>query len=250
MTHTTMPPLTRRTALLGLAALLPASACTTADQEAILDILNSSGASSGLTSADAVAGIKAALQKGTISAVDIVSAAGGYLLDDAIKIPLPSSLRDVQSKLAQFGLSGPLDNLQTQLNKGAEKAAPVAKDLFVNAITSMSVEDAIGIVQGGKTSATDFLKRKTTPKLTELFTPIMTNALQSAGAIQTFDNLVSQLSNIPLAPQLGADAKNDLITHGVSKGLDGIFYYIAKEEADIRSNPAARTSEILKKVFG
>ena len=245
-----MTDYSRRAILTGLASSIAFTGCTTAEQEAILGaVLNGQG-KNGLSNADAVAGIRAALTQGTGSAIDIVSVVGGYLLDDAIKIPLPGSLRNVQSKLASFGLSGPLDNLQTQLNRGAEKAAPLAKNLFVSAITSMSVEDAIGIVRGGNNSATTFLKQKTTPQLTNLFLPIMENALQQAGAIQTFDQIVSQLSNIPLAPQLGADAKQDLLAHGVSKGLGGIFYYIGKEEQAIRSDPSKRGLEILQRVFG
>ncbi|WP_370338538.1 DUF4197 domain-containing protein [Parvularcula marina] len=240
-----------------LLGLLPAgllAACTTAEQEAILGAVLSgtgtTGGTSGVTSAEAAQGIRAALEQGILSAIAQVGRNDGYFRDGRIHIPLPSRLASIQSQLRPLGLSGLLDDLELQINRGAEVAAPQAKSIFLDAIRSLSISDAIGIVNGGPTSATDYFERRTTPALTSLFTPVMESALQRAGAIQTFDNLVASLRNVPLAPQLGADAKNDLIEHGVGKGLDGLFYYIGQEEAAIRSNPAKRTSEILKRVFG
>ena len=204
----------------------------------------------GLSGAEAAAGIRAALENGVGSAIAQGGRSNGYFGDPTIRIPLPGTLGDIRDRLARFGLSGSLDNLELQLNRGAETAAPQARSIFVSAIKALSISDAIGIVQGGPTSATDYFQRETTGSLTDLFSPIMTSALQRAGAIQTFDNLVSRLDSIPLAPQLGADAKSDLINHGVKRGLSGLFTYIGEEEAAIRANPAKRTSEILRRVFG
>lgn len=246
-------PLTRRR-LMMLAPAAALAACTTADQEAILGAVlgatGPTGTMGGVTSAEAAQGIRAALEQGILSAITQVGRTNGYFQDGRIHIPLPGRLASIQSQLRPLGLSGLLDDLELQINRGAEAAAPQAKSIFVDAIRSLSISDAIGIVNGGPTSATDYFEGRTTPALTNLFTPMMQSALQRAGAIQTFDQLVSNLQNIPLAPQLGADAKQDLVEHGVGKGLDGLFYYIGQEEAAIRSNPAKRTSEILRRVFG
>lgn len=240
-----------------LLALLPAglvAACSTADQEAILGaVLGATGtgtSSGGVTSAEAAQGIRAALEQGILSAITQVGRTDGYFRDGRIHIPLPRQLASIQSQLRPLGLSGMLDDLELQINRGAETAAPQAKSIFLDAIRSLTISDALGIVNGGPTSATDYFERRTTPSLTSLFTPIMQSALQRAGAIQTFDQLVGRLRNIPLAPQLGSDAKTSLVQHGVEKGLDGLFYYIGQEEAAIRQNPAKRGSEILRRVFG
>ncbi|WDI30926.1 DUF4197 domain-containing protein [Hyphococcus flavus] len=208
------------------------------------------GSVGALSEADAAAGIRAALNNGVAQAISTIGVRNGFLRNPQIRIPLPGFLQDMQSSLSRFGLSGPLDTLETQLNRGAETAVPRARSIFVNAISSMNINDAIGVVRGGENAATNYLKNRTFTPLTNLFTPIMSNALQEAGAIRTFDSLTARLKSIPLAPQLGADAKNDLIRHGVQYGLDGMFLYIAKEEAAIRANPAKRTSEILRRVFG
>lgn len=240
-----------------LLAALPAAglaACTTDEINSVLDSViggaNGVAGSTGLSGAEAAAGIRAALENGVGAAITQVGRTDGYFGDPTIRIPLPGTLSDIRDTLARFGLSGSLDNLEVQLNRGAETAAPQARSIFVSAIKALSISDALGIVRGGPTSATDYFQRETTPSLTELFSPIMTSALQRAGAIQTFDDVVARLDSIPLAPELGADAKSDLINHGVKRGLGGLFTYIGEEEAAIRANPAKRTSEILQRVFG
>ncbi len=249
----TKKPFNRRMFVIAGAAAAATGCQTTQQQRDILDAVLSQGGGAGgagLTEADAAAGIRAALSNGITSAVSTVGRRGGYLNDSIIRIPLPGFLQRTQSTLSKIGMSGMLDELETQLNRGAEAAAPVAKGIFLDAIRGLTIQDAIGIVRGPSNAATQYLQRTTTPRLTGLFRPVMVNALEKAGAIRTWDNLVARLSNIPLAPQYGEDAKNDLIDHGVDKGLDGLFYYIGKEEAAIRANPAKRTSEILRKVFG
>ncbi len=239
------PPVPRRSFLmLGAAGIL--AGCVT-DGVTLPSIPGSGGP---LSEADAAAGIRAALNNGVGSAISTIGVRDGFLRNPQIHIPLPGFLQDMQSSLSRLGLSGPLDTLETQLNRGAETAVPRARRIFTDAITSMSINDAIGVVRGGNNAATNYLKSRTFSPLTNLFTPIMSNALQEAGAIRTFDQLTASLKSVPLAPQLGADAKTDLIRHGVKYGLDGMFLYIAKEEAAIRSNPAKRTSEILRRVFG
>jgi len=166
-----------------------------------------------------------------------------------VRIPLPKVLQDVQSYLKPIGADGLLVELQQQLNRGAEKAAPVAKDIFIGAIRDLTITDAINIVRGPDNAATQYLADRTTTKLAQLFSPIMENALNQTGALQIADQLQSTMRNIPLGPNL-SNARGDLIKHGVEYGLKGVFYYIGEEEKAIRENPAKRTSEILRRVFG
>ena len=245
LTRLTSAPLSRRKIFIMLGGACLAAGCA-------VDGLPSFPAQSagGLSEADAAAGIRAALNNGVSSAISTIGVADGFLLNNLIHIPLPKTLKDMQSSLSKIGLAGPLDTLETQLNRGAEAAVPKARAIFVDAISAMSISDAIGIVRGGDNAATDYLKGRTMPSLTNLFTPIMTTALEQAGAIRTLDSLAARLKAVPLAPKLGADAKSDLIRHGVEFGLAGMFTYIGKEEAAIRANPAKRTSEILRRVFG
>ena len=230
--------------LAGAAAGL--TACETLDTEALGAIL-SSGV---LSQADAARGIRAALDNGVGHAVATVGKDGGFLNDALIRIPLPAALEDAKFVLAVVGAEGLMTDLQTQLNRGAEKAAPVAKSIFLDAISGLSIQDAIGIVKGPANAATEYLQSATTPKLTALFSPIMETALAETGALKLFDQLSGQVKNLPFAPQLGADAKQSLISHGVDYALGGIFHYIGEEERMIRENPAKRTSEILRRVFG
>jgi len=245
MTNVTSPDFNRRLALAGLFAL-PLSACKTMDIGVLEDILGSGI----LSQAEAARGIRAALDNGILSALGIVGREGGFLNDGQIHIPLPKVLSDVQSVLAAVGAGSILNELESQLNRGAEKAAPVAKDIFFDAIAGLSISDAIGIVRGPQNAATEYLQEKTTPRLTSLFSPIMENALGQTGALRLLDQVTGDLRNIPFAPQLGTNARADLIGHGVKYGLDGVFHYVAAEEAAIRSDPAKRTSEILRRVFG
>jgi hypothetical protein len=236
----------RLACLIAFATALPA--CETLDPAVIDGILGAGGAG-GLTQFEASQGIKAALDNGIGQAVATVGREGGFFNDNIIKIPLPTKLAEVQSTLGQFGASGLLDELELQLNRGAEKAAPVAKDIFVSAVSQLSIADAIGIVRGADNAATTYLQDKTTARLTQLFSPILENALGDTGALRLVDQLDGQLSGLGVRG-LGASAKSDLISHGVKYGLSGVFHYIGEEERLIRENPAKRTSEILRKVFG
>ncbi len=238
--------LERRFVILGLSSSTLLTACETLDP-AILEGLGGLG---GLTQADAALGIKAALNNGIGHAVGTVGVFDGFWRNGEIQVPLPKTLRDVQSALKVVGADGILNELHQQLNRGAEKAAPIAKDIFVDAITSLTITDAINIVRGPDNAATNYLQKSTGSRLASLFMPIMENALGQTGALRLLDDVTSDLRNIPFAPQLGADARRDLIAHGVNYGLGGLFKYIAVEEKAIRDNPAKRTSEILRRVFG
>lgn len=243
----------RRRILAGLGAIglggAALSGCATMDTAALGDLgtILSSGL---LSEGDAAKGIRAALSNGVGQAVSTVGRDGGFLNDALIHIPLPPALEEVKSVLSVIGAQGLMSDLEVKLNRGAEAAAPVAKDIFLDTVSNLSIADAIGIVKGADDAATTYLKDTTTPRLTTLFNPVMENALSQTGALQLFDQLSSRLASVPFAPQLGADARQSLMDHGVKYALGGVFHYIGEEERAIRENPAKRTSDILRRVFG
>jgi len=241
-----MTALNRRFILLGLSGTA-LTACETLDPTILDGVLGGVG---GLTQADAAGGIRAALSNGVGNAIANVGVLDGFLGNSLVRIPLPKVLQDMQSFLKPIGADGLLVDLQQQLNRGAEKAAPVAKDIFLGAVRDLSITDALNIVRGPDNAATQYLQDRTSTKLASLFSPIMGDALNQTGALQLVDQVAGNLNNVPFAPKLGADARNDLISHGVDYGLKGVFYYIGEEEKAIRENPAKRTSEILRRVFG
>ena len=243
-----MTTLDRRFVLLGGLSAGGLTACETLDPAVIDGILGGTGFG-GLSQADAALGIRAALDNGVGNAIANVGVLDGFLGNSLVRIPLPNVLQDVQSFLKPIGADGLLVELQQQLNRGAEKAAPVAKDIFIVAIRDLTITDAINIVRGPDNAATQYLADRTSTKLASLFSPIMENALNQTGALQLADQLQSTMRNIPLGPNL-SNARGDLIKHGVDYGLKGVFYYIGEEEKAIRENPAKRTSEILRRVFG
>jgi hypothetical protein len=242
MTH--RPTFDRRALLVALSAL-PLAACETLDPALIESVLGAGG----LTQGEAAMGIRAALDNGIGNALTNLGQVNGYFSNPTVKIPLPGVLQDVQSYLAPFGADNLLVELEQQLNRGAEKAAPVARDIFVNAVRGLSIQDAINIVRGPDTAATDYLRDRTTSSLTTLFSPIMKDALADTGALRLVDDVERQVP-LGLIGGSGVDLKSDLIGHGVDYGLRGVFHFIGEEEKAIRSDPVARTSAILRRVFG
>lgn len=204
------------------------------------------GAPGGLSVADITAGLREALKVGTKRAVDRVGAVDGFNGDPEIRIPLPGSLATMHNALSGVGLGNLTSDLELRLNRAAEKAAPEAVDVFAEAITQMTIDDAKRIYDGPDDAATQFFRRTMTSPLTQRFTPIVEGSLSEAGAVQAYDAAVGRYSQLPFVP----DVKADLSAYVVEKGLDGIFTYVAKEEAAIRANPAARTTDLLQKVFG
>ncbi|MBK8197150.1 MAG: DUF4197 domain-containing protein [Acidobacteria bacterium] len=199
-----------------------------------------------LTSAEIEAGLREALTVGTTNVAAQLGKSNGYYGDPKIRIPLPGTYREVQRNLAVIGASGPLDDVELRLNRAAEAAVPEARALILGAVRSMTIEDALGILRGGDTAATDFLRNRTETQLKAAFTPHVKAALSKSGA---FTSMESYLSGIGLG---GATStmQAELTSHAVSLGLDGIFLYVAEEEKKIRENPVARTTDLLRKVFG
>ena len=201
---------------------------------------------SGLSQFEVEAGFKEALTLGARAVGAQLSQENGYFGDSRIQIPLPGQLGEVQSQLSRFGMSGPLDDLQLRLNRAAEDAAPEAADLVVQAVQSVTINDALALLQGGDTAATEFLRSKTEGNLQELFRPYMQSALTGSGALDQVDQVSS---NYGLS-QYTDDLEDQMIDGAVSEGLDGLFYYLAEEERDIRKNPVKRSTDLLRRVFG
>lgn len=195
----------------------------------------------------AQAALRQMLNDGTVASVEKLGKTDGYWGDSLVRIPLPKTLAKAQKLAKPLGLSGVFDELHLRINRGAEQAAPLARDLFHDAIKSMTIKDAVGIITGAPTAGTQYLQKTTTPRLTTAFTPIVENALQSAGAVTYFDRAVKRnnLKNL-----VKTDAKTYLGKYAVGYALEGLFHYIGVEETAIRRSPAKRGSQILKAVFG
>jgi len=228
---------------LGLAAPAGAIDLLKSVEEAVEGFGGSSGTLSDQEVGD---GLVEALRVGTERVVGQVSADDGYNLDPDIHIPLPGALKDVQKVLKSIGMSDLTDDLELRLNHAAEAAAPEAQELFWEAIGEMSFDDVQQIYNGPDDAATRYFQDKMTPQLTERMQPVVDNSLADVGAIQSYDKMMKQYESVPFVP----DAKADLSGYVVERATDGIFHYVAIEEAAIRNDPAARTTELLQKVFG
>lgn len=199
-----------------------------------------------ISQSDADAGLREALIIGARAVSGQLSATDGYFGDDAIRIPLPGRLGDIQKQLSRLGMSGPLDDLQLRMNRAAEDAAPKAVDLVIDAVQSLTIDDAMSLLNGGDTAATDLLRLKTEDELTTLLRPYVETALDDAGALQLADRVISKYR----LSQYNVNPREELVDHAVDEALDGLFFYLAKEEQGIRNNPVERTTDLLKRVFG
>lgn len=216
------------------------------DQATTGSTSGSTGTTGGLATEQIVAGLKEALRVGAERVVAQVGAANGFNGDPAIHIPLPDQLAKAQDIMRKFGMSGLADDVELKLNRAAEQAAPKTKELIWKAVNAMTLDDAKKIYDGPTDAATQYFKRVATPDLKATVEPVIDNALKQVGAISAYDTMMSKYKGLPMVP----DVKDDLQAHATQLILDGIFHYLAKEEADIRANPAARTTDILKSVFG
>lgn len=198
-----------------------------------------------LTVEEIGAGLKEALKVGSDNVVNQLGKTDGFLRDSDIHIPLPPSLDKVKFMLAKVGMSSYFEDVELRLNRAAEAATPKAKKIFWNAIALMSMEDVQQIYNGPDDAATTYFKEKMTTDLSMEMQPIVEDSLSQVGAIQSYDVMISKYKALPFVP----DVKADLTNHVLEKGMDGIFYYMAREEAAIRQNPAKRTTDLLKKVF-
>ncbi len=208
--------------------------------------LGGSTAGSALSQQDISAAFKQALQIGTGEVVSQLGVTNGFNLDPNIRIPLPDKLAQVQNILGKIGMSSLMDDLELRLNRAAEIATPHAKELFFNAISEMTFTDVMNIYNGPQDSATQFFKSKMSAPLSSKMSPFVNNAISQAGAVQAYDNAMAQYKAIPFVP----DVKADLTSYVVDEGIDGIFFYLAEQEKQIRQDPVRQTTELLKRVFG
>lgn len=198
-----------------------------------------------LSTDDVASGLKEALSVGAEKAGKNLSSLNGYFSNAAIKILMPDEAKKVEQKLRAIGLGKQVDEAILSMNRAAEDAAKSATPIFVNAIKEMSIQDAMGILKGGDHSATDYLKNTTTAALTSSFRPVIEQSLEKVDATKYWNTVFSAYNRFAI------DKVNpDLSAFVTEKALYGIFFQVAQEEQQIRKNPVARTSELLKKVFG
>ena len=199
-----------------------------------------------LSNKDAVAGLKAALEKGTGAAESSLGKTDGFFGNSAVKIPLPDSLKKYEKLMRGVGMGKYADELELTMNRAAEAAVPEAKKLFVDSVKKMTVEDAKGILAGGQTSGTDYFKRTTSDELRAKFLPIVK---QSTAKVKLADKY-NQYAQKGVAYGLVKKDQANLDEYVTQKTLDGLFHMVGEEEKKIRQDPVQAGSDIIKKVFG
>lgn len=199
-----------------------------------------------LTNADAAKGLKAALEQGAISAVNLLGQSDGFLNNDKVRIPLPGFLEDAGKLLRRFGQGSRIDELVTAMNRAAESAVPMGKDLLVGAVKAMSVSDAKKILTGGETSVTTFFAEKTRTPLGVKFLPVVTKATEKVGLAEKYNRVASKAAGFGLVKKEDANIQQ----YVTGKTLDGLFFMIGEEEKKIRQDPVGTGSALLQKVFG
>jgi len=202
--------------------------------------------SKGLTEKDAADGIKEALINGTSESVKLVSILDGYWGNPEIKIPFPPEAKEMETKLRTIGMGKKVDEFNESMNRAAEKAASDAKPIFVAAIKGLTVKDAINIVKGANNAATIYLKNTTSPELNSKFQPVIKTSLDNVNATKYWSDLITIYNKIPLVKKMNPN----LTEYVTDRAINGLFIMIAKEELKIRKDPVARTSDLLRKVFG
>lgn len=198
-----------------------------------------------VTTEEVAAGLKEALTNGVSKGSDLASQVDGYFKNQEIKIPFPPDVQQVETKLRAIGMGAQVDKFIESLNRGAEDAAKEAKPIFVSAVKQMTIQDAWAILRGEQDAATQYLKKTTTGDLTVKFMPIIKKSLEKVNATKYYSDLVTTYNKIPLVQKVNPN----LDEYATGKAIDGLFILVAKEEKNIRANPAARTSDLLKKVF-
>lgn len=237
-------------ALLGGTALTGCAGMSDEDMAAvgasIGQVLGGTGGAAGLGRDEIARGLREALRVGTDRAVAELAAADAFYASPALHIPLPPVLEDTQESLRPFGLAGLLDDLELRLNRGAEQAMPQARAIFWDAIGQLTFDDVIEIWQGADDAATRYFERTTSAPLAAAFREPVRAALDQAGALHLYDQLVSRAGAVPGLPDLRAD----LTRHVLGLALPALFDQLAKEERAIREDPVARTTDLLRRVFG
>lgn len=203
-------------------------------------------ASQGTDDSTVISGLKEALSIGTENAVKSVSQADGYFGNEMIKILMPEKIQKVADVLKMVGYQKEVDDFVMSMNRAAEKAAPKATAFFVDAIKQMNFDDARKILNGGDTAATDFFKTKTSDKIYEAFKPIISTSMNDVGVTRSYKQMMGRYESLPFVDKQSLDLDH----YVTNKSLDGLFYMVGQEEKKIRTNPAARVTDLLKTVFG
>jgi len=199
-----------------------------------------------ITNREAVSALKTALEKGSRAAVDQLGKENGFFGDTRVKIPLPESLKRAERTMRRLGMGKYADELVLAMNRAAEAAVPEAKQLLVDSVKKMTVQDAKGILTGGETSGTDYFKRTTTDQLRKRFLPIVQQATARVGVAQKYNSYADKGVRFGLVKEDQANL-DDYVTQ---KALDGLYFMVAEEEKKIRKDPVGTASSIIKKVFG
>jgi hypothetical protein len=192
------------------------------------------------------AGLKEALTVSTRKAVVSTGRVDGFLKNEAIKILLPEKLRSVGKGMRLVGMGQQVDALEVGMNRAAEQAVPSARQIFINAVTKMTIADARQILSGGDTAATQYFKAKSTDQLTAAFAPIVHQSMENVGVVRQYNQLMQN----PMAGRLAENKDFSLDKYVVGKTMDGLFYVIGEEEKKIRKDPAAQTTALLREIFG
>ncbi len=214
-------------------------------QSGLEKIISKPGAPSALSTEDIVSGLKEALSVGALNASQKLSSPDGFFKDAVLKILMPEEAKKVETRLRSMGMGKQVDNAILSMNRAAEDASKEIVPIFVAAIKGMTIQDAAGILKGGDHAATNYLKGKTTTSLTETFRPIIENSLKKVDATKHWNTVFTTYN------QFSTEKVNtDLVAYVTERALSGVFHQVALEEQKIRKDPLARTSDILKKVFG
>lgn len=231
---------------IAVAAFALLSVSTQAQLGGLIKSVTGQSSTSSLSSDEVGQGLKQALSIGVKNGATQLSAVNGFFGNAAIKILLPPDAQKLEKTLRGMGMNKQVDDAILAMNRAAEDAAKSAAPIFANAITSMSISDAFGILKGGDTAATAYLRTKTTSPLTVAFKPTIDTSLKKVDATKYWNTLTTTYNKIPLVKKVNTD----LTAYVTQKALDGMFYQVALEEAKIRTNPAAQVTDLLKKVFG
>jgi len=202
------------------------------------------GSGSGLSTEEIAAGLKEALTVGATNSSGKLSMADGFFKDAAVKILMPEQVQKAEKKMRMLGMGKLVDNTILSMNRAAEDASKSAADIFIKSIKQMSISDALGILRGTDTAATGYLRKTTTADLTTAFRPIIEASLAKVDATKYWKDFFTAYNTVS-----SEKVNTDLTSYVTERAMKGIFYYVAEEEKKIRKDPAARVSDILKKVF-
>lgn len=226
-------------------ALAMVLACESTDLRGLGTLLQRSSDGE-LTVETVTAGLKEALRVGTENAVEELSTEGGYLQNPELRIGLPEQLQKAADTVRKIGLGGQVDALEQKMNAAAEEAAGQALPIFWDSIKGMTIDDATGILRGGPTAATDYFRQTTYQPLKAEYEPVVQKRMEELGLVRLYNDLLTRYEALPLMPQVDLQLE-DYVT---DRALDGLYSTVAEEEQKIRENPAARTTELLRTVFG